>query len=65
MAEDRIGLFVAGLGLLAVLIALLSNPLGISNGGFGAKHVVLLVVGIGMIVGGLVAQRRSARQGRT
>jgi hypothetical protein len=59
MAENRIGLFVAGAGLLAVLIALLSNPLGISHGGFGGKHVVLLIVGIALIAGGLVAQRRA------
>ena len=60
MAGDRIGLVVAGVGLVAVLIALLSSPLGISHG-FGGKHVVLLLVGIGLIVGGLVAQRRTAR----
>ena len=60
MAENRIGLLVAGVGLVAVLIALLSSPLGISHG-FGAKHVALLIVGIGLIVGGLVAQRRAAR----
>jgi hypothetical protein len=61
MAENRIGLLVAGVGVVAVLIALLSNPLGISHGSFGAKHVALLIVGIGLIVGGLVAQRRAAR----
>jgi len=61
VAEDRIGLLVAGVGLVEVLIALLSNPLGISHGSFGAKHVALLIVGIGLIVGGLVAQRRAAR----
>jgi hypothetical protein len=61
MAENRIGLLIAGVGLVAVLISLLSEPLGISHGSFGAKHVALLVVGIGLIVGGLVAQRRTAR----
>ena len=61
MAENRIGLLVSGLGLVAVLIALLSDPLGISHGSFGAKHIALLVVGIGLIVGGLVAQWRTAR----
>jgi hypothetical protein len=61
MAENRIGLLVAGLGVVAVLIALLSDPLGISHGSFGAKHIALLVVGIALIVGGLVAQQRTAR----
>jgi hypothetical protein len=61
MAGDRIGLLVAGLGLVVVLIALLSEPLGISHGSFGAKHIALLIVGIGLIVGGLLAQRRNAR----
>jgi hypothetical protein len=61
MTDRRIGgLLVALLGVVAVLIALLSNPLGISHGSFGAKHVLLLVVGIVLIVGGLVAQRRAA-----
>ena len=64
MAENRIGLVVAGVGVLAVLIALLSNPLGISHGGFGGKHIALLIVGIVLIVGGLIAQRRAAEQGR-
>ncbi|HYX78038.1 MAG TPA: hypothetical protein VE727_01650 [Solirubrobacterales bacterium] len=59
MARSRTGLYVAGLGVLAVLIALLANPLGISSGGFGAKHILLLVVGIALIIGGLVAQRRA------
>ena len=61
MTGSPIGLVVAGLGLVAVLIALLSEPLGISHGSFGPKHIALLIVGIGLIVGGLVAQRRTAR----
>jgi hypothetical protein len=56
--EDRLGWLVAGLGVLAVLVALLSEPLGITHGSFGAKHVVLLVVGVALILGGLIAQRR-------
>jgi hypothetical protein len=56
--EDRLGWLVAGLGVLAVLVALLSEPLGITHGSFGAKHVLLLVVGVALIVGGLIAQRR-------
>jgi hypothetical protein len=60
VARSRTGIYVAGLGLLAVLLALLANPLGISSGGFGTKHVLVLVVGIVLIVGGLVAQRRAA-----
>lgn len=58
MIEDRLGWLVAGLGVLAVLVALLSEPLGITHGSFGAKHVLLLVVGVALIVGGLIAQRR-------
>ena len=58
MIEDRLGWLVAGLGVLAVLVALLSEPLGITHGSFGAKHVVLLVVGVALILGGLIAQRR-------
>jgi hypothetical protein len=61
MTGSRTGLWVAGLGVLAVLIALLSEPLGISHGSFGAKHVLLLVVGVALIVGGLVVQRRTVR----
>jgi hypothetical protein len=60
IARSRTGIYVAGLGLLAVLLALLANPLGISGGGFGTKHVLLLLVGISLIVGGLIAQRRAA-----
>jgi hypothetical protein len=56
--EDRLGWLVAGLGVLAMLVALLSEPLGITHGSFGAKHVLLLVVGVALIVGGLIAQRR-------
>jgi predicted phage tail protein len=56
--EDRLGWLVAGLGVLAVLVALLSEPLGITHGSFGAKHVLLLVVGVALILGGLIAQRR-------
>jgi hypothetical protein len=66
MAESRTGLMVAALGLFAVLVDLLANPLGISDGGFGPKHVLLLIVGLALIIGGLVAQRRSVttRQSR-
>ena len=61
MTGSRIGLWVAGLGVVAVLIALLSEPLGISHGSFGAKHILLLAVGVALIVGGLVVQRRTVR----
>jgi hypothetical protein len=59
VARSRTGLYIAALGLLAVLLALLSNPLGISSGGFGTKHVLLLVAGIALIIVGLIAQRRA------
>ncbi len=60
MRPDRTGLYIAAVGALAVLIAVLANPLGISSGGFGTKHVLLLLVGVALVVGGLVVQRRSA-----
>jgi hypothetical protein len=59
VAQSRAGLYVAALGVLAILIALLADPLGLSNGGFGTKHILLLVAGLVLVVGGLVAQRRS------
>jgi len=60
MSESWSGLLVAGLGVVAILIAVLSNALGISHGSFGAKHILLLVVGIVLLVGGLAAGRRTA-----
>ena len=59
MIRDYAGALVAGVGAVAVLVALLSEPLGISHGTFGAKHVVLMAVGVVLVVGGVVAQRRA------
>jgi hypothetical protein len=59
VAQSRAGIYVAGLGVLAILVALLANPLGLSSGGFGTKHILVLLVGIALVIGGLVAQRRS------
>ncbi len=59
MIRDYAGALIAGVGVLAVLAALLSEPLGITHGTFGAKHVVLLAVGVVLVVGGVVAQRRA------
>jgi hypothetical protein len=59
MIRDYAGALVAAVGVVAVLIALLSEPLGITHGSFGAKHVVLLAIGIVLIVGGLIGQRRA------
>ncbi len=59
MIRDYAGAIIAGVGAVAVLAALLSEPLGITHGTFGAKHVALLAVGVVLIVGGVVAQRRA------
>ncbi|MGH2975329.1 MAG: hypothetical protein ACRDLL_10755 [Solirubrobacterales bacterium] len=59
MIRDYAGAIVAAVGVVAVAFALLSEPLGITHGTFGAKHVVLLAFGVVLIVGGAVAQRRA------
>jgi hypothetical protein len=65
VAQSRTGIYVAALGVLAIVIAILANPLGLSSGGFGTKHILLLVLGIVLVVAGLVAQRRSVTARRT
>jgi hypothetical protein len=46
-------------GVVAALLAVLANPLGIGHAGFGWKQGVLLAVGILLIIAGGVVVLRS------
>lgn len=52
MSRRRAGLLVVVVGLVAALLAVLANPLGIGHSGFGWKQVTLLVIGGVLIVVG-------------
>jgi hypothetical protein len=66
----EIGVVAIALGVIAVLLALLADPLGIGGNedAFGWKQVVLLVVGLVIAASGVVAilgpgaRRRDARR---
>jgi hypothetical protein len=53
------GLLVAAAGLAAILVDVFSKTIGLSHGQFGAKHVLLLVVGLGLLVAGATMARRT------
>ena len=53
MSRRRAGLLVIVVGLLAALLAVLANPLGIGHSGFGWKQVTLLAIGAVLIVAGV------------
>jgi hypothetical protein len=54
------------LGVIAVLLALLADTLGIGGqeGTFGWKQVALLAVGVALVVGGLLLVLRAPREER-
>jgi heme exporter protein D len=53
------------LGVIAVALAALADPLGVGGrAGFGWKQVVLLVVGLVTAVVGALVARRAARTDR-
>jgi hypothetical protein len=51
------------LGVIAVVLAALADPLGIGSGGFGWHQALLLAVGLVMVVVGAVLARRAATTG--
>jgi uncharacterized membrane protein len=57
MQRREIGVMAIALGVIAVLLALLADPLGIGGNEdtFGWKQVVLLVVGLVIAATGVVA----------
>jgi len=63
MPRRQIGALVGAVGIVAILIAVLANPLGIGNaeaeGTFGWKQVVLLGIGIALVIAGAVMALRS------
>jgi hypothetical protein len=59
MSRRQIGMVVVLVGVVAALLAVLANPLGIGHAGFGWKQGVLLGVGILLIIAGGVAVVRS------
>ena len=59
MSRRQIGLVVIVVGVVAALLAVLANPLGIGHAGFGWKQGVLLAVGILLIIAGGVMVVRS------
>jgi hypothetical protein len=46
-------------GVVAVLLALLADPLGIGEGGFGWVQVLVLLVGLVLVVVGAVVPSRA------
>jgi len=50
-----VGLIV---GVILVLVAVFASDLGLGGTTYGAKHIVVLAVGIVLAVGGLIAALR-------
>jgi sugar phosphate permease len=65
MPRRQIGALVGAVGIVAILIAVLANPLGIGNAEdtFGWKQVVLLGIGIALVIAGAVTALRSPPDG--
>jgi uncharacterized protein YjeT (DUF2065 family) len=62
-ATRQAGLALVVVGVVAVLLALLANPLGIGKSGFGWAQTLLLLVGIGLVVVGAVIPSRVPSSG--
>ncbi|HMC07679.1 MAG TPA: hypothetical protein VKG89_09850 [Solirubrobacterales bacterium] len=62
-ATRQAGLALVVVGVAAVLLALLANPLGIGKSGFGWAQTLLLLVGIGLVVVGAVIPSRVPSSG--
>jgi hypothetical protein len=63
MAVRQAGLLLIVVGVVAVLLALLADPLGIGSGGFGWIQVLVLVVGLVLVVVGAVLPSRVQSSG--
>ncbi len=57
MDQRQIGRIVAGIGVLAILVGALADPLGIGGTAskFGWKQIALIVVGLVLVIGGVLA----------
>jgi hypothetical protein len=49
----RVGMAVAGIGLVLLALSLLADALGFGNGGFGSRQIVGAVVGALFLAAGL------------
>ena len=58
----QIGWLLVVLGVIAVFLAALADPLGIGNGGFGWHQILLLVVGLVLVAVGAFVARQAASQ---
>ena len=67
MPRRQIGVLLAVVGIAAVLVAVLADPLGIGGkeDTFGWKQIVLLAVGVVFAVAGALLAWRSPGDGRT
>jgi hypothetical protein len=64
MRREQTGFVVVGAGVIAVLLAILADPIGIGGAdGFGWKQIVLLVVGVILAILGAVAVSRTTPSG--
>ncbi len=61
MSRRYIGVLIGAVGIVAVLFALLADPLGIggTEGSFGWKQGVLLGLGVVLLIAGAVTALRS------
>jgi hypothetical protein len=55
---SSIGWIAVVVGIICLLLAFFGSSLGIGGNNFGPKHIIILVVGIVLVVGGLVAALR-------
>jgi hypothetical protein len=62
-ATRQAGFALLVVGVVAVLLALLANPLGIGKSGFGWAQTLLLLVGLGLVVAGAVIPSRVPSSG--
>ena len=62
-ATRQAGFALVVLGVVAVLLALLANPLGIGKSGFGWAQTFLLLVGLGLVAVGAVIPSRVRSSG--
>ena len=65
MSRRYVGVLIGAVGIVAVLIALLADPLGIGGAedAFGWKQVVLLGLGVVLFIAGAVIALRSPGAG--
>ena len=54
MSTKQLGIGLIIVGLLIMIFMVIASPLHIIGSGFGLKHIIGIVIGAAMFIGGLI-----------